>query len=1224
MRGLGGLRRRTFQSVLLALLMLLSTTVNILGSNGFDQREEESIEMHLRGSEHHLFSGPKASTDWLQSFGPRTTTNGPDDINSVRMSGVLIDDVGDIYVTGSFMGDVTIGGTNLDSDVRRHAFIGKVTSSGVWEWIATTTDGLSQNGNAEFEGVVSDGNGTLYAYGWMNGQIDLNTSQLIMTAPGSFQNSGPNRGGLIVKMSSTGVFDWAVTIDGSDGHDAVQDAALRSDGHLYVVGQYYEEAFFNETHINTGGGYNGFFGLLNTTDLGFDFVRAVGGTSHSYADDVAAIVVDAQDNAIITGYYSDNAGNAFGNGHISFAARPTAGFVANLSSENQFNWVSTLVSGTSSSPSTITDIEMNGDAFVVIGSMGGVVEYDSVISHTSNGTSQHAFIGELNAMGDWLYSVRSDSANSRVAADFSWQVPLGLSVDSTGVAVVTGQFSQPDDPFVSNASFGNYAIIDGGSGGFLAGFDLSAQTWKWAVSFGSMGGEDRGVDVEHMADGRMLTVGNICLTEWCTAVIDGTAVMMDAYEGGGSILWATYPDTDLDGTPDKDDNCPTIWNEDQSDIDGDLDGDSCDDDIDDDGMNNYDDECDGPTVLWNSSVWALDRDGDGCHDATEDDDDDADGVLDASDLCNDATKQHNWTSTNLSDWDSDGCRDGVEDDDDDADGVLDDDDRCATNPSWNNWSSNASNDHDGDGCHDEGEDSDDDDDGSLDDDDSCPKMKVGWIRNATTDHDGDGCHDTDEDLDDDDDGVVDVIDLCPRNATAWTSLDITDNDGDGCRDADEDDDDDNDGLLDAFDSCPEGEHGWTSDSNSDRDGDGCKDEGSSNDGHGEDTDDDGDLKHDGADDCPQGLTGWVSTGATDNDGDGCKDDGEDPDDDNDGFREDNGEDLCPGTPMDDFVDGFGCSTSQGDDDGDGIANMNDACAQENATGWDENGDGCIDDIDDDGVKDSFDDCIAEPDGFSVGDDGCTQIQRDDDGDGIAGDTHPHGEDQCAGTWPNETTVSFGCSERQLEGLRDDDEDGLMNDDDLCPDTPEADLESAGGEGVDHDGCSYTQRDADGDGVSNGKDVCPGTPDLHEVDANGCSASQLGVGESGFSSGAMLAVFGGVGVVLLAGAAAALILLKGKRSAKPSRQSRRPASPAGPTAAPIGPTGGPKMVGAEIDEPSEQGELVESSETDASSAESTSTNDGVTLDEHGTSWYTDDQGSWWYRTPEMADWARFEQ
>lgn len=63
--------------------------------------------------------------------------------------------------------------------------------------------------------------------------------------------------------------------------------------------------------------------------------------------------------------------------------------------------------------------------------------------------------------------------------------------------------------------------------------------------------------------------------------------------------------------------------------------------------------------------------------------------------------------------------------------------------------------------------------------------------------------------------------------------------------------------------------------------------------------------------------------------------------------------------------------------------------------------------------------------------------------------------------------------------KDDDHDGVVNDKDKCPNTPE-------GVKVDEDGCCL---DDDHDGVCNYKDKCPGTPEGRVVDENGCQMDE---------------------------------------------------------------------------------------------------------------------------------------
>lgn len=70
---------------------------------------------------------------------------------------------------------------------------------------------------------------------------------------------------------------------------------------------------------------------------------------------------------------------------------------------------------------------------------------------------------------------------------------------------------------------------------------------------------------------------------------------------------------------------------------------------------------------------------------------------------------------------------------------------------------------------------------------------------------------------------------------------------------------------------------------------------------------------------------------------------------------------------------------------------------------------------------------------------------------------------------------------------DDDNDGVLNTEDECPDTTEGDT-------VDAYGCSSSQLDDDDDGVANDMDHCPETPEDETVDENGCSDSQLDDGD----------------------------------------------------------------------------------------------------------------------------------
>lgn len=75
-------------------------------------------------------------------------------------------------------------------------------------------------------------------------------------------------------------------------------------------------------------------------------------------------------------------------------------------------------------------------------------------------------------------------------------------------------------------------------------------------------------------------------------------------------------------------------------------------------------------------------------------------------------------------------------------------------------------------------------------------------------------------------------------------------------------------------------------------------------------------------------------------------------------------------------------------------------------------------------------------------------------------------------------------------VNDDDNDGVANDLDKCPDTPI-------GEDVNEDGCSASQKDSDNDGVMDDLDECPDTPEGDKVDEKGCSIKMTYVPDDAF-------------------------------------------------------------------------------------------------------------------------------
>jgi WD40 repeat protein/ABC-type phosphate transport system substrate-binding protein len=507
-----------------------------------------------------------------------------------------------------------------------------------------------------------------------------------------------------------------------------------------------------------------------------------------------------------------------------------------------------------------------------------------------------------------------------------------------------------------------------------------------------------------------------------------------------------------------------------------------------------------------------------------------------------------------------GCPDG------DGDGWADTSDAFPTEPSQ--WA-----DQDGDGYGDEE---------AGFESDACP------LQAGQSTLDRFGCADSDGD------GWSDLYDLFPNDPAQWA-----DADGDGYGD--------NYSFSDVVDGVRIGEAGdaFPNDITQfrNRDGDGYGDNAS------------GFL----ADTCP-GQYGTSNQngklGCPDSDGDGWSD-GDDAfpdevtqysDEDGDGYGDSLSgvnADGCPGTPAAEIqlVDGMGCAPSERDGDADGVSDADDLCPN---TPVDE--------------------------ALDVDASGCSESERDSDGDGVldSNDLYPDDETQSAdtdgdglgnnasGLNGDDCPLEYGTSTGNLQGCIDDDQDGWANIEDILPNNPTQWADSDG-DGYYDNFDSILWRDDDmreagdwpGELTTGARDPdrCPmhansfqnlenpGCPDdlfpSGETDEtpDGNQGGNTGAADGGMSTTALVLIIIAVIVLAILAAAAVIVLKKPKKGRSRNIVTTRDST----------------------------SEVVETEAEDEVSLED---DPNYKVDENDCEWWYD-EGVWWYRKPDMEDWAELE-
>lgn len=286
----------------------------------------------------------------------------------------------------------------------------------------------------------------------------------------------------------------------------------------------------DQTPPDLGGARAGVPGTPVVINATLDFSTFLGGSD---VDSAEAVAVDTAGNVYITGL-TDSVDFPLHNPWQGGLRGPDDAFITKFDPTGATLLYSTYLGGTGSDVAWAIDVDEEGNTYIA----GHTYSDDFPVVNAFQGQQPgygDGFVTKLDASGTSLaYSTYLGGSNLELA--------LGIAVDSTGHAVVTGHTDSPDFPVANPFQF----ALAGGFDAFVTKFDPAGSTVAYS-SFAGGSAEDHANAAAVDDQGNAYLCGDTNSTDFpvFNAFQVGKAGTYDAFvmkvpPEGGSLVYSTY------------------------------------------------------------------------------------------------------------------------------------------------------------------------------------------------------------------------------------------------------------------------------------------------------------------------------------------------------------------------------------------------------------------------------------------------------------------------------------------------------------------------------------------------------------------------------------------------------------------------------------------------------------------------------------------------------------
>lgn len=382
----------------------------------------------------------------------------------------VTDAIGNSYTVGDFVNTIDFDpgpGTYILSPLgTSDFFIQKLDPLGNFVW-AQRYGGPTQAHQAR--SITIDNAGFIIVVGLFSDTVDFDPGAPVFNLI-SFGNNAT----FVLKLDTSGNFQWVKQIDGPSGENAMY-VDIDNSNNIYFTGYFTDtiDADPGPATYTLGTHIGGHFFVIKLDQSGqFIWGKAVEGARAN------GLAVDDSNNVFLTGFYSFTSDFDPGPGIYNFVSISGSQdfFTLKLDPSGNLLWVHSIGNFLNSDHAWAIDTDHSGNAYIC-GMFGRTVDFDpgpGSYAITGDTTYPNIFVQKISPSGSFIWAKRMGGNNLSTARH--------LTVDDSNNVYVTGEFTGMGD---FDPGSGVHILSESGNNMdlFIAKLD-SAGNFIWAYNIG--------------------------------------------------------------------------------------------------------------------------------------------------------------------------------------------------------------------------------------------------------------------------------------------------------------------------------------------------------------------------------------------------------------------------------------------------------------------------------------------------------------------------------------------------------------------------------------------------------------------------------------------------------------------------------------------------------------------------------------------------------------------